>query len=293
MGAIEPGSARERRAECIVCRACVSVCPQGAASFGFFAHPEESEPRGPQVSRRAFVGAAAGGVATGWVVRRTPGGDSPSAVRTSPPSVQVIRPPGALPEFDFLARCVRCGECLRACVTNTLQPDWSRAGFEGLWAPHLNLRHAHCQQDCNACGQVCPTHALRPLDLVEKRHARVGTVVIDQTRCLPWAKHEACFICEEQCPYGAVTLMRPALGRPGVPDVDLRRCNGCGRCEDKCPVDGSSAIVVTPRGELRLAGGSYLEECRQRGLSFEPKRKGDVGPAPFRFQGDRLPPGLN
>jgi formate hydrogenlyase subunit 6/NADH:ubiquinone oxidoreductase subunit I len=117
-------------------------------------------------------------------------------------------------------------------------------------------------------------------------------VIIDRNRCLPWAKHEACFVCEEECPYGAVTLMRPALGRPGVPNVDLRRCNGCGRCEDKCPAQGSSAIVVTPRGELRLAKGSYVEHCRRRGLSFEPKRQGDVGPAPYRFGGDRLPPGL-
>jgi ferredoxin len=56
--------------------------------------------------------------------------------------------------------------------------------------------------------------------------------------------------------------------------VEPDKCNGCGRCEDKCPVKGNSAIVVVPHGELRLSGGSYVEECRTRGLVFEEKAEG-------------------
>lgn len=32
-----------------------------------------------------------------------------------------IRPPGALPEEDFLAACLRCGQCVRACAKNLRQ----------------------------------------------------------------------------------------------------------------------------------------------------------------------------
>jgi ferredoxin len=56
--------------------------------------------------------------------------------------------------------------------------------------------------------------------------------------------------------------------------VKAERCNGCGRCEDRCPVIGDSAIIVAPHGELRLAKGSYEEECRSQGLVFEDKYEG-------------------
>jgi formate hydrogenlyase subunit 6/NADH:ubiquinone oxidoreductase subunit I len=123
----------------------------------------------------------------------------------------VIRPPGALHEEDFLARCIKCGQCMRLCPTNIIQPAALEAGVEGLWTPILNFRigTSGCQLNCVACGHICPTAAIRPLSLDEKlgRNAyaplgpiRLGTAFVDRGRCLPWAMDKPCIVCQENCP---------------------------------------------------------------------------------------------
>jgi len=66
-----------------------------------------------------------------------------------------------------------------------------------------------CQLNCIACGNVCPTSAIRPLSLDEKRGlgkfqdhgpVRMGTAFVDQGRCLPWAMAKPCIVCQENCP---------------------------------------------------------------------------------------------
>ena len=48
------------------------------------------------------------------------------------------------------------------------------------------------------------------------------------------------------------------------------RCNGCGFCEQRCPVQGESAIIVMTNGEIRLKEGSYIEEAKKLQLEFKP-----------------------
>jgi ferredoxin len=195
------------------------------------------------------------------------GGETPRALRSS----GLIRPPGALPETEFQARCVRCGECIKGCLTNTLQPVWFEAGLSGMWSPKITARLAGCEQGCNLCGEVCPTAAIRPLTLEEKSFAKVGTARIDKTRCIAWEQDKKCLICDEICPYNAI-VSQFAAGHPiTVPVIDEDKCNGCGYCECKCPVAGESAIIVEPYGELRLASGSYKEKARELGLVFHAK----------------------
>ena len=66
-----------------------------------------------------------------------------------------------------------------------------------------------CQPNCVACGQVCPTAAIRPLSLEEKLGRgefasqgpiRMGTAFVDRGRCLPWAMDRPCLVCHELCP---------------------------------------------------------------------------------------------
>jgi ferredoxin len=124
---------------------------------------------------------------------------------------QVIRPPGALAEPEFLKRCIKCGQCMRVCPTNVIQPAGVEGGFEGLWTPVLNNRigSSGCQLNCVACGQVCPTSAIRPITLDEKKGlgdfadkgpVKLGTAFVDRNRCLPWSMDKPCIVCQENCP---------------------------------------------------------------------------------------------
>ena len=123
----------------------------------------------------------------------------------------LVRPPGALSEEEFLSRCIKCGQCMRVCPTNVIHPAGLQGGLEGLWTPVLNFRMgtSGCQFNCIACGNVCPTAAIRPLTLDErlgkrnyaqKGPIRIGTAFVDRGRCLPWAMNRPCIVCQENCP---------------------------------------------------------------------------------------------
>ncbi|HET6494576.1 MAG TPA: 4Fe-4S dicluster domain-containing protein, partial [Thermoleophilia bacterium] len=100
----------------------------------------------------------------------------------------------------------------------------------------------------------CPSGAIPRLDLETKRGQVLGRAEIDRTRCLPWAQNTPCNVCEEMCPVPekAIVLSEPRLitRTDGTQDYLSRptvipgRCIGCGICENKCPVEGTAAIVV-------------------------------------------------
>lgn len=165
----------------------------------------------------------------------------------------LLRPPGVEDENVFLAKCLRCSQCMRVCPTSGLQPVLAESGTEGVWTPRLVPRLGYCDYGCNACGQSCPTGALPTLDLARKREAVIGAALIDPERCLPWAKGVPCIVCEEMCPMPekAVKLEQVSITDPAGMSVVIQRpsvlehlCIGCGICEYKCPVEGEAAIRV-------------------------------------------------
>jgi ferredoxin len=189
--------------ECVLCMNCLDECRHRCISYS--TGPSASgEITSPDLSRRGFALAMASGIAAVPVMRL-------SGQLESNWNPEVIRPPGSLAEPDFLARCLKCGQCMRICPTNIIQPAGLESGIEGLWTPKLNFRvgTSGCQLNCVACGHVCPTAAIRPITLVEKRglqeHAasgpiRLGTAFVDRGRCLPWAMDKPCIVCQENCP---------------------------------------------------------------------------------------------
>ncbi len=258
-GADEPFG-EHRVSECHVCLNCVSICPESAISYRPFA-PTAAPAGGVDLPRRQLLGAALLGAATVPLLRASQAEASPEA----------IRPPGALPEDAFLARCVRCGACVNACPTSALQPSLTTAGFEGLYTPVLVPRRGWCEPSCTRCGEVCPTGAITALTVETKgwsqggattsgTRVKIGTAFFDWGRCLPWAMATPCVVCEEVCPTSpkAITLESVDVVRGdgktvrvGRPRLDPDRCVGCGLCEAKCPVAAPSAIRVTRAGESR------------------------------------------
>jgi ferredoxin len=266
MGAAADGGAT-RLTECIQCRTCVEVCPENSIQFPVAGRPIlGGVTSGFDLSRRGFLYAAGGGVGLGFMVRQTP-------YTMLQGKQQFVRAPGALPEADFLTTCIRCGECMKSCLTNTIQPCLWESGLAGLWTPKLDFRFAPCEQQCNVCGKVCPTQAIRSLPLEEKTHAKLRTAVLRKEMCLVWAQDKLCLICDEICPYDAIVFRTVEGYRRPV--VIASRCNGCGYCEQRCPVRGESAIIIVPDGEIRLGQGSYVTEAEKLQLNFKPNAGDD------------------
>lgn len=282
-GAADPNMTNGwRPSECFVCGNCTSSCRQKGVglAFGFTApralqaalvrlgSPRRAEahrsgsPSGPPGSRanapldpgrrRLLLGIGLGAI-SGPIGRISPA--------RAVPHDDMIRPPGAGTEEEFLDRCVRCGECMKVCIGNGLHPAALEAGPLGLWTPVLRARVGYCEYQCTLCGQVCPTGAIRRLSPEEKKTTVIGLAYVDPGRCLPYAYATPCIVCEEHCPTSpkAIVLedveartldgsMR-ALRRP---HIDPHRCVGCGICEFRCPVDGAAAIRVVATGRTGL-----------------------------------------
>ena len=257
LDAIETGAsgARVVTSECTMCLDCLVACPRPAGMTLGVGRPGPWAPYDP--GRRDAVVAIGAGVGAAVLLG--------TGVARAVKRPGLVRPPGAQDEAAFLSRCLRCAECMKACPTAGLQPTLLEAGLEGIWTPVLRSRLGYCDYACTACGQVCPSGAIPPLSLPEKRRQVLGLAVIDKDRCLPWAQDTPCIVCQEMCPVpdkaielrGQRLITRENGSRDYLarPVVIAARCIGCGICEYKCPLEGPAAIVVEP-ADPSLQGGA-------------------------------------
>jgi len=301
-----------RTTDCTLCQSCGGVCPTHVIKFverwNVVELKVENDPPTGETSlgRRGFLSLAAGSAAavTGGAVASGAVGvwganlDDPDAYRP-------VRPPGSVPEQEFLQMCIRCGECFKACPNNVLQAEGFEQGLEGLWTPKVEADWAGCESSCNACGQVCPTGAIRALPLQEKKVARMGLAIVNEQTCLPFADREDCDLCVQECNaagYHAIEYIQvgtqadengmpiEGTGRLAPAVVD-HLCVGCGLCQTRCyginvkekRLLTESAIIVEagPGKEDRLMSGSYLE-LRNQEAAERNKQRGlpVVQPAP-------------
>jgi ferredoxin-type protein NapG len=217
---------------------------------------DSSKGKGKGVNRRQFMGnllrTACGvglmGLGLGMYSRQA----------SSLPAM-AIRPPGALPEEEFLGACIRCGLCVRDCPYDILM--LGQLGDEVVaGTPYFTARTGPCEM-CEdiPCIPACPTNALDH-DLTNIDDARMGlAVVVDQETCIAFLGLR-CEVCFNVCPIRgkAITLDYQHNTRSGkhalfIPVVHSDACTGCGLCERACILE-EAAIRVLPthlaKGEL-------------------------------------------
>ncbi len=185
----------------------------------------------------------------------------------------VLRPPGALPEKDFLKKCIKCGLCVVACANRSSVPYKdgekmvtlrlaSPGDNKPIGTPYFIPREVPCYM-CEdiPCTVACPTGALEP-DLVSTikngkkeldiTKARMGVAVIDPKNCIAyWGLR--CDACYRVCPILDKAIYievyrNPRTGKHAfmVPKIDPDYCTGCGLCEYAC-VTEKPAVFVLPR----------------------------------------------
>jgi MauM/NapG family ferredoxin protein len=153
--------------------------------------------------------------------------------------IYLLRPPGALSEDKFGYTCIRCGACIKVCVTQGLVLDFLSTGIIGIGTPKLVPRLGACEAFCNLCGIVCPSGAIKRVAIEEKKYVRIGVAKINKDKCIAYKEGKLCIICDEQCGYNAIYLSKDKK-----PVIDGERCTGCGVCENRCPLPGEAAIRV-------------------------------------------------
>ncbi|MFZ5586175.1 MAG: 4Fe-4S dicluster domain-containing protein [Thermodesulfobacteriota bacterium] len=160
------------------------------------------------------------------------------------PAPLFLRPPGARPEREFLARCLHCGQCAQVCPYKSIRLT---TGTDPLTAgtPRILPRAIPCYL-CMRCPPACPSGALAPLDI---KDVRMGLAEIDRDACLPWSSQIVCRSCFEACPLKG----RAIDFKDGMFPVVTALCAGCGLCEHVCPVKAVTTLPERMRPARRGA----------------------------------------
>lgn len=143
----------------------------------------------------------------------------------------VLRPPGSLPEDEFMARCIRCERCISVCPTDVLAPLTVEQGVLAVRTPFVTFAADSCTF-CDECRKVCPTAAIGTVDPYRPALGRIGVAVVEPDRCVAFDQAGTCGVCVDACPYEALSFDE---GRRPV--VEAEKCNGCGECVKICPAN--------------------------------------------------------
>jgi len=134
-----------------------------------------------------------------------------------------LRPPWSSSESEFIDRCERCGECIKACPENILEKG--RGGY-----PQVNFQHGECTF-CERCAEQCPNETLQ---LARTPPWSIKAHI--ETHCLT-QQGVICFSCRDSCEVEAIHF---SMAKVPMPDIYFDQCNGCGACYQACPVTAIS-----------------------------------------------------
>ena len=180
----------------------------------------------------------------------------------------VLRPPGAMSEADFVKTCIRCGICVEVCPYDALK--LSKISDQiSLGTPFYEPRLDPCKMCIDIpCASSCPTDALQLSSLIKKEeepsinNAKMGLALINTQTCLAYLGLQ-CTMCFQACPLtgDAIFLHKERNERTDMhaflkPVVDPAVCTGCGMCEHACPTTYPS-IFIKPLSSISGDVGSH------------------------------------
>ncbi|MCP4291507.1 MAG: 4Fe-4S dicluster domain-containing protein [bacterium] len=95
------------------------------------------------------------------------------------------RPPGALAEKDFLASCIKCGQCVQVCPVESIKLTDIDDGF-GVGTPYIEPRDQACDFSCDGlqCVLACPTGALTHHINYSHQSNMAVAVIANPAKCL-------------------------------------------------------------------------------------------------------------
>jgi ferredoxin len=233
---------------CVMCLDCVASCKRRGISLGTAGrqaipkllpdktHDSRKSPL-PSIGRRSFLGSA---VTIPTTVLAT---DRFSANQLTQRNKRAVLPPGAKSLAHFRNRCTACHLCVANCPDQVLRPAIQEHGLAGFLQPYQDFSVAFCSYNCSNCSQICPTGAIQPLTVEERRGVCTGKARFFQDLCVVKTKGTSCGACNEHCPTQAVKMV-PWKNNLTIPEVDPELCVGCGGCEFICPVRPDKAIIV-------------------------------------------------
>ncbi len=245
-GCIHGGEKKIDYSRCVVCFDCFSSCKLDALKFkiAFRRKKKLIPPKEPNNNRRKFL------ITTGIFSLSLTGlafgkNKIEDFRKTNIPENKQhpVCPPGSLSIENFTTSCTACHLCVSACPTQVLKPSFLEYGLIGMMQPHMNYFKSFCNFDCVDCSEICPSGAILPISLEEKKLTQLGKVNFIKENCIVETEGTDCGACSEHCPTKAVYMV-PYKDNLVIPEINQDICIGCGACEFACPTKPFKAIYV-------------------------------------------------
>ena len=192
-----------------------------------------------------------------------------------------LRPPGALDEKDFLASCIKCGQCVQVCPVSAIKLADLIDGV-GVGTPYIDARAQACDFSCDAvqCVLACPTGSLtyhkpaflpvrpgaalaaKPILLAKEKDAEPTLNLSERMGVARLTRPEACLAIQGKG-FKGQTRGPDFKGTMRYMDVDRWKpikiadhpydVPECDLCARECPIKGAISIetVYAPDGSQR------------------------------------------
>ncbi|MBO7437479.1 MAG: 4Fe-4S binding protein [Bacteroidaceae bacterium] len=245
-GCIDTKNHKIDYSRCVDCFDCIETCQEGAIKFKRVCVSKACAPKADEPvdeGRRAFLvtGAVLAASAAVHAQDHMHGGLADIIDKKAPERSERLVPFGAGSVKKFYNHCTACQLCVSACKNGVLRPS---SDLEHFMQPVMGYENGYCRPECNACSQVCPAGAIKPVTVEQKHAIRIGVAKVNLDLCLPAQGKDSCGNCSYHCPSGAIRMVRQPGSRNQIPSVVEDRCIGCGACENLCPSRPISAITV-------------------------------------------------